>query len=466
MLRALRSRFRLRLVLAFVLVAGLSCGGLAACTFVLAQRYRRHSFAVRAEREAQIYSELAPRPLTADAAGQAVAVFERAGGEGAVVRTADGSWFGSSGLGVADVPPVLRAGGPEGAAVATTARIRGRPSLVVARSVDGARWFFVFDQSGLDAGMFRLGLVLAAMWLVIVASAALVGSAVARRALRPVRAASDAARAMAEGVLDTRLSVGPDDEFGRWARYFNDMAAALEAKIKALSDAHERELRFTANVAHELRTPLAAAVNAAAVLESRLAQGPESVRRPAELVIADVHRLRRLAQDLLELARLDAGQEAVANEVVSLTAVVEAVRRAGRWEDAVEVRGSSVWVLADRRRLERVVTNLFANAVEHGAAPVVASIRRHGSDAVLDVYDAGPGIPPEQQQAIFERFYKADGSRSRRGAGLGLAIAAEHTRAMAGSLTLTSSRERGTTFRLRLPAAEGVATPQLLHAGT
>jgi two-component system sensor histidine kinase MtrB len=450
------------LALVFVVVVGVSCGTLAVSTFALARRYRRHSFVVRSEREAQIHTELAPHPLTAAAAAQTVEVFDQAGGEDAIVQLTDGQTFGSSGLQLADIPAAMLDGT---GSTARSARVQGRPSLVIARSSDGTRWFFAFDESELDGSIRQLGWVLLIGWVLIVVCAALVGSVVARRTLRPVREASDAARALAEGLLETRLPVGPDDEFGRWARYFNEMAAALEGKINALSDANERELRFTANVAHELRTPLAAAVNAAAVLAARLDDAPESLRRPAELVIADVHRLRHLAQELLELARLDARQEAAAPEVVSINAVIEAARRAGGWGDTVTIDGPSLWVVAEGRRLERVVTNLLSNAVEHGGPPIGVTVSEQGADVVVEVSDAGPGIPPERQQVIFERFYKGDTARAGGGAGLGLAIAAEHTRAMGGTLTVRSEQETGTTFVLMVPSAETVPRSRMLSAG-
>jgi len=182
---------------------------------------------------------------------------------------------------------------------------------------------------------------------------------------------------------------------------------------------------------------------------------PPNARRPIELVIGDIHRLRRMVEELLELARLDSRQDAVATEVLSLPAVVDAVRRGGHWDNVV-LDVESVWVLADRRRVERVVANLFSNAAEHGGANATARVFRTERWGVLEVHDDGPGVRPEHRAAIFDRFFKADGSRSRPGAGLGLAIAAEHAGAMGGSLTLAESTpesNQGTTFVLQLPLA-------------
>ena len=117
-------------------------------------------------------------------------------------------------------------------------------------------------------------------WRVVVLAAA-IGHAVARRTLRPVRAASAAAHALAQGVLETRLDGARLDEFGAWARDFNEMAEALQLKITQLSEVSQRERRFTADVAHELRTPLTAVVAAGAVLEEQLPDMPPRGPPPA-----------------------------------------------------------------------------------------------------------------------------------------------------------------------------------------
>src|SRR4029077_162764 len=150
-----------------------------------------------------------------------------------------------------------------------------------------------------------------AAWLGVLLVAALVGRVLARRTLGPVARASEAARQIAAGRLDTRLPAGAADEFGAPAAAFNEMADALEAKIAALSAAQARELRFTANVAHELRTPLTALVAEASLLSGQVSQLPDPARRPVELVIADVRRLRTRVGELREISRLDARPEPV-----------------------------------------------------------------------------------------------------------------------------------------------------------
>src|SRR5204863_2481173 len=191
--------------------------------------------------------------------------------------------------------------------------------------------------------------------------AGLVGRLLARRTLEPVARASEAARSLAEGLLATRLPAGGEDEFGAWAVSFNEMADALESKISALSAAQARERRFTSDVAHELRTPLTALVGEASLLSEHLDRMPDQSRRPAELLIADVGRLRRLVEDLMEISRLDAGAESVHAEPIDVASVTAAILRARGWSERVSLDGEETEVTTDPRRLERIVANLVGN---------------------------------------------------------------------------------------------------------
>src|SRR5439155_10354663 len=137
------------------------------------------------------------------------------------------------------------------------ATIAGSPYLVTGAPVGAdTRAYFFFSEDGLQRDLTQLRNILSIGVAILVLLAGLVGVVFARRTLRPVGRASVAAQALAEGLLDTRLPVQREDEFGAWARSFNEMAAALESKISALAAAEARERRFTANVAHELRSPL------------------------------------------------------------------------------------------------------------------------------------------------------------------------------------------------------------------
>jgi two-component system sensor histidine kinase MtrB len=284
--------------------------------------------------------------------------------------------------------------------------------------------------------------------------AALAGVVLARATLRPVGRASAAAHSLAEGLLETRLPVEGQDEFGAWAQSFNEMAAALEAKIAALSAAQARERRFTSDVAHELRTPLTALVGEASLLAEHLDRMPSESRRPAELLIADVGRLRRLVEELMEISRFDAGAESVQAEEVDVAALVAATLRARGWDGRVRLDGDGLKLTSDPRRLERIVGNLVGNALEHSASEVSVRIASGNGDAVVEVADDGPGIAPEHLPHLFERFYKADAARSGGGTGLGLAIAQENARLLGGEIQVASEPGAGSRFTLRLPVAK------------
>ncbi len=178
---------------------------------------------------------------------------------------------------------------------------------------------------------------------------------------------------------------------------------------------------------------------------------PTDAQRPAELLVRDVARLRRLVEDLMEISRLDSESEIVRVEPVRLHALVDAVVRARGWQQVVETTGDDVTVESDRRRLERIVTNLIGNALEHGGESAHVRVSSNGDQASVEVEDHGPGIDPEDLPHVFERFYKADPARGGSGSGLGLAIAREHARLLGGEIAVASEAGAGTTFALRLP---------------
>src|SRR5438270_3866973 len=237
------------------------------------------------------------------------------------------------------------------------------------------------------------------------------------------------------------------------------------ARIKALAESQERERRFTSDVAHELRTRLAAMVSAAGMLGEELDTLPTSARPPAALRVKDVSRLSELVQELLELARLDAGQEGLHLERLRLDEALSAVTRspgvrgcppAGSPEEDQAILldvEPDLEVVADRARFRRVVSNLISNAVRHGGGEVTIRARGVGSEAAIEVADRGPGIRPESLERIFDRFHKEDTARSAAGSGLGLSIALEHARAQGGTLRAANRPGGGASFTFTLPRA-------------
>jgi signal transduction histidine kinase len=345
--------------------------------------------------------------------------------------------------------------------------VAGTHYLVVGGPVGrDTQLYFFFSEENLWHELAQLRNVLLVGVGILVLVAGFVGAVLSRSTLRPVARASTAARSLAEGLLETRLPVTGRDEFGAWAEAFNEMAAALEAKIADLSAAQARERRFTADVAHELRTPLTALVGEASLLADHLDSMPSASRRPAELLIADVGRLRRLVEDLMEISRFDAGRESVQDENVDLASLTAAALRARGWEGRVRLDAEEVVIRSDPRRLERIVANLVGNALDHGGHGVAVRVGRDATGVFVEVVDRGAGIPPEHLSHLFERFYKADAARSGRGTGLGLAIAHENARLLGGELEVWSELGEGSRFTLRLPPSASVTEPLRTGDGT
>ena len=334
--------------------------------------------------------------------------------------------------------------------------LAGQPTFIVGGNLPGtdATFYFVHNVTSIEAALstLRIGLLVGSLLLIVIAL--ITARYVARGVLAPVDEASRAAERIERGDLAARVPVTSDDEFGDWAETFNRMAGSLERTIDELEEAQAHNRRFVADVSHELRTPLAALVAEASVLREGLAGLPEGSRRAGELLVADVGRLRVLVDDLMEISRFDAGAEQVAAEPVDVVRLVTAVTAARLPEAVRSVPPNLVLVESDPRRIERIVGNLLDNAREHASgAPVEVSVRL-GPDlatVIVAVADRGPGVPADQLAHVFDRFYKADPSRSAGSSGLGLAIAAEHARLLGGELTAANRDGGGARFELRLP---------------
>ena len=331
-------------------------------------------------------------------------------------------------------------------------------TLVVAgrRPPSGPDFYFFYPADDVTSALGALSRLLGVAGIGVLALGALGAGLIARRVLRPVATAAEAAGVMAAGDLTVRLPADTDDELGSLAVAFNQMAVSLEGQIAALRQAHDRERRFVADVSHELRTPLTALVNEAARLQPSLDSLPETDRRVGQMLVADVARLRGLVEDLLEISRLDATPtEAEASEVdlaMFLGAVIEERHPAAE----LRVADSASAVRIDRPALERIVGNLLDNA-RHHAPEATVTVAAGVADGMLTVVvaDDGPGVPADTLPFLFDRFYKTDEAR-RGGSGLGLAIARQHAERLGGDLTAQPGSPTGLVFTFRVPVAESL----------
>ena len=333
----------------------------------------------------------------------------------------------------------------------------GDTTYRVRASIEGDQPGFVLfiaaPLSSVDSTLHRVLLVELLATIAVLAGVAALGLWVVRLGLRPLREIEETATAITAGDLSHRVDVANEHtEVGHVGLAINAMLGRIEA-----SDSRLR--RFVADASHELRTPLAA-VRAYAELFSRgAASRPEDLARSMSGITRETERMSVLVEDLLLLARLDEGRP-LEREPVQLDELVHESVDAARALDPerpLELADEPVTVRGDRDRLRQIVDNLLSNVRSHTQPGTSARVRvrREGDRAVVEVEDDGPGLSAEELERIFERFYRADASRSRAsgGVGLGLSIVAAVARAHGGDVSARSEPGRGATFRIELPVA-------------
>lgn len=278
-----------------------------------------------------------------------------------------------------------------------------------------------------------------------IALAAVLGTAVARRATRPV----DELTRLAEEVATTqdlsqRIAVERDDEIGRLAATVNTMLANLE-------QARHAQEQLVADASHELRTPLTSLRTNVEVLAEAERLDPENRRRLVGDVVEQLDEFARMVGDLVELARGDRPVQAAAPVRLDQMAA-EVVQRAPT-DGRIHLNATPVTVVGDRDRLERAVRNLVDNALKYGGdGPLEVTVERRDREAVLRVADQGPGIAPQHLDRIFDRFYRAPEARGAPGSGLGLSIVAQIAASHGGRIQAANRQdERGAVFTLTLP---------------
>ncbi|MET8131034.1 HAMP domain-containing sensor histidine kinase [Streptomyces sp. NPDC005251] len=320
-----------------------------------------------------------------------------------------------------------------------------------------------------DAAVHRLELVASLVLCLALVVAGVAGALWVRWSLRPLnRVAATATRvselplASGEVALPPRAPESdPRSEVGRVASAFNRMLGHVEDALTKRHASEERLRTFAADASHELRTPVASVRGHAELALLHPGPVPPKVTRALERIAAESARMGEMVDELLLLARLDAGRPLERLPVDLTHLVLDAVtdaRAAGpghRW--VLELAEEPVTVAGDAHRLQQVLANLLANARVHTpvGTRVAVSLESVGTEAVLKVHDDGPGVPEDVRPGVFERFTRADRRRADgagAGSGLGLSIVAAVVEAHNGTVTL-ESRPGATTFTVRLPAA-------------
>jgi signal transduction histidine kinase len=303
-----------------------------------------------------------------------------------------------------------------------------------------------------QADLRTLAVLLAAIGGAVLAAGLVVGWWLVTKAFRPVEDISGTAAKIATGDLSQRIdTTETDSELGRLATVLNSTFARLEA-------AFAQQARFTADAAHELRTPVSVMLTHA---QNGLAsECPNEEHREAfEAAQRAAQRMRSLIESLLELARIDAGQEPLRREKCDLSKItadcIELIRPlAAARRIAIHADLPATHCQGDAGRLAQVVTNLLGNAIDynHDGGEVRIATKRTNGTATLTVSNTGPGIPAAELPHIFERFHRADKARTAGHSGLGLAIAQAIVRAHGGSIEAASEPGKGATFTVKLSA--------------
>jgi two-component system sensor histidine kinase MtrB len=294
--------------------------------------------------------------------------------------------------------------------------------------------------------------------VVLVAGIAFV---VTRQVVSPVKQAAKTAEELASGRLDRRMQVRGSDELARLGKAFNDMAGSLERQIHRLESLSVLQRRFVSDVSHELRTPLTTIRMAGEVLYDGREDFDPLLARSAELLQTQLDRFEELLADLLEISRFDAGAAVLDLEnqdVAELVArVTESLRPLAERSGSVlrlDVPDGGARAGIDARRVERILRNLLANAIDHGEGRPIDVAVVDGEQAVaVGVRDHGVGLREGDDVLVFDRFWRADPARARQtgGTGLGLAIALEDARLHGGSLMAWGRPGEGAHFVLTLP---------------
>jgi two-component system, OmpR family, sensor kinase len=352
----------------------------------------------------------------------------------------------------------------------TTAEAGGdgvRFRAVVSPLADGSALVVAVPLRDVTQTLRRLVAIEALASVAVLAAVGAVSASVVRAGLRPLEDIEATARAIAAGDLGRRVErAEPRTEVGRLGLSLNAMLEQIQTAFDARQASEERLRRFVADASHELRTPLTSIRGYAELFRRGAATRPEELADAMRRIEEEATRMGVLVDDLLLLARLDQGRPLEKEPVDLARLAADAVGDARAVEPGRPIvfeQPPPTVVLGDEARLRQVAANLLANVRRHTppATPVRVEVRTDGPTAVLEVADEGPGLPPDQAARIFERFYRADPSRTRAhgGTGLGLSIVAAIVEAHGGRARVDTAPGAGARFSVELPHAPDVSLP-------
>nr|WP_249419837.1 HAMP domain-containing sensor histidine kinase [Rhabdothermincola salaria] len=325
------------------------------------------------------------------------------------------------------------------------------PDLVIGIPLPqvGARYFELVDLGDTETTLQTLGRSLAVGAIAAALIGALTGAAVTGRVLRPLRRVSAVAQQVREGGPSARLEVVGDPDLDPLSESFNGMLDELEERTR-------REARFASDVSHDLRGPLTALSAAVSVVNRRRDQLPEEAGEAIDALDEQVVAFNRLVLDLLEISRFEAGTASLETREVGGIEFVRAVLGESHSDVPLSVApGYDPRLVVDPRRIRQAMGNLLENADRYAGGPTRVILEPGSEGRVrIVVDDTGPGVAPEDRDAIFNRYERGRAHRDPdlpKGTGLGLALSAQHVSLHGGTITVEDAPGGGARFVIELP---------------
>lgn len=442
--RALRGR----VALSFTLGALVVSTALATFTFLVARGYLIGQREREAVRQTYLDGAFLRNQLAAPGAPvNDILTAADPPADGAFVVRQYGQWYSTTlGVDPPTVPETLQEHVRSGHAGYVLTEVNGTPSLIVGLRLSEVTQFYrVAPLTELTDTLNTLGAILAIGTVLAAAGGAAVGRWASHKAVRPLHLVAATAAQIAGGSLDSRLPNTSDPDLAIIVGSFNSMVDTLQQRV-------ERDARFSADVGHELRSPLTTLVASVELLNRHRKDLPPRAVQAISMVSGDLTRLQHLLDNLLHLAKADAGLDLTDAPTLPLDDLVgHILNRSGHSAELLNAAGGGQ-VRGDKYLLERAFANLIDNADRHGGGLRAVTIRPDGEKLLVLFDDAGQGIPLVDRERIFERFATSRAARgSSSGTGLGLALAAQTLSAHGGALWCTDNPAKGARFVASLP---------------
>lgn len=343
------------------------------------------------------------------------------------------------------------------------------PAIIIGSSIEIPQglpyelyYIFLLKEQNIIISFIGRLLLLSGILLVLLIGA--ISWSVLRRALSPIRDAAEIAEQLTAGDLGRRMRVVGHDEMTRLAISFNEMAVSMQQQISRLENLSRLQQRFVSDVSHELRTPLTTIRMASEVISDNKEKMDPAVARSVELLQSQIARFEVLLTDLLEVSRFDARAsilEVKETDIKNLVnSCIDQAHVTDNQEIVVNFPPESVMANVDPRRIERILRNLIANAIDHGEGKAIhITIKQGQTEVAVSVRDYGVGFTSRESLHLFDRFWRADPSRSRLrgGTGLGLSISLDDANLHQGLLKAWGSPGRGANFVLTVPKTPGIS---------